>query len=192
MPAAKYRGRYSQKPKGKVFTEVHQKFIDAYLSNGEKLRPAIHVAMGWSDEMKEIGKFQYMSAYTRLYKHPRVQEAIERAHSLVAMRTEKMLEQYAVSKEDVLNELAKIAFTNPTDVMSWKEGEGVSVKSSDEIHPDKIGAIAEVTERKDKKVSVKMVDKRQALVDLGKALGLFTEKHDHTHKAVNVNFTIEK
>jgi hypothetical protein len=32
--------------------------------------------------------------------------------------------------------------------------------------------------------TVKIADKRQALVDLGKHLGMFTEKHEHKHAAI--------
>jgi phage terminase small subunit len=194
MPLAKAdkrRGKGSSYPKGKVYNEKHKKFLEVYLSSGMKLSDAYKAVKGWPADRVLTG-FEKRTAYSRYLMHPRIQEAVQAAHQRVAIQTEKLIEAYAVTKEDVLKELAKIAFTNPTDVMTWKDGEGVTVKSSDDIHPDKIGAITEIYERKDKKVSVKMVDKRQALVDLGKALGLFTEKHEHKHQAVNVNFTIEK
>lgn len=185
--------KQKKKNRGKLtpFDDRHQRFLDTYLSNGEKMRPALRAAMGWGD-VDPPSKFKIINAYTIIYKHPKVQEAIQALHRKIAVRTEQILEGYMVKKEDVLNELAKIAFSKSTDIMSWKEGEGIKVKDSDKIHPDNIGAITEVIERKDKSVIVKMVDKRQALVDLGKALGLFTEKHEHKHQAVNVNFTIEK
>jgi hypothetical protein len=114
----------------------------------------------------------------------------------VALRTQAVLEKYAVSEDRVLEELVKIAFTNVTDHTEWDEN-GVRVKSSNELSPETKAAIEEVVEYQGengiKKIKIKNISKAKALELLARKLGMFNEvqRHEHKHLAA-VKFIIEK
>ena len=92
----------------------------------------------------------------------------------------------------VLTELAKLAFANMLDYMRVGPG-GDPVLDFSKLTRDQAAALVEVTvedyldgrgedARQVRKVKFKLADKRGALVDLGKHLGLFKERMEHTGK----------
>lgn len=165
-------------------------FLTTYLSNGENAPAAYAAVLGLPVEKLSHG--QHNTAYHYLHK-PRIKHNLELARNKIAARTEKILEKYAASKERVIEELAKLAFTNATDVQEWDES-GVRTKPSSELSEAAKSSVVEVVEtetKTGKTVKVKLADKHAALVSLGKTLGLFTEKVDHNHKHLSVNFVIE-
>lgn len=96
-----------------------------------------------------------------------------------------------------MSELAKIAFAQQTDVMSWGPN-GVVVKSSDELG-DAASAVGEVIQSgggDDSPVvmKIKLLDKRQALIDLGREIGMFQQQVQHKGQvavAVGAKFIVE-
>jgi phage terminase small subunit len=102
---------------------------------------------------------------------PKIKEALRVAQEDLSRRTE-------VTQERVIAELAIIVFSNIGDVVSWGP-EGVSVKSNDELSPEILASIADVSKSGGKEggmVRVRLYDKLKALELLGKHLGLFEEK----------------
>lgn len=185
----------ASKPKGElpVFypkdrpTEKQRQFVHLYLTNGRSA-PHAYMTMRGATELTENHR---VTGY-RLLKHPKVKKLLAEAENTVHQKTVKVFEKYAITEERVLEELARIAFSNHTDVISWNE-DGVAVKNSADLTEDAKSAIAEITEietKSGKKVKIKMADKRAALETLAKHLGLLTEKHEHKHLAVQ--FVIEK
>jgi phage terminase small subunit len=92
----------------------------------------------------------------------------------------------------VLTELAKLAFANMADYLRVGPG-GDPVLDFSKLTRDQAAALVEVTvedfldgrgedARQVRKVKFKLADKRAALVDLGKHLGLFKERVEHTGK----------
>jgi phage terminase small subunit len=92
----------------------------------------------------------------------------------------------------VLDELAKLAFANMLDYMRVGPG-GDPVLDFSKLTRDQAAALVEVTvedyldgrgedARKVRRVRFKLADKRGALVDLGKHLGLFKDRVEHTGK----------
>ncbi len=92
----------------------------------------------------------------------------------------------------VLTELAKLAFANMLDYMRVGP-DGDPVLDFSKLTRDQAAALVEVTvedfldgrgedARQVRKVKFKLADKRGALVDLGKHLGLFKERVEHTGK----------
>src|SRR5258708_2581385 len=90
----------------------------------------------------------------------------------------------------VLTELAKLAFANMADYMRVGPG-GDPVLDFSKLTRDQAAALVEVTvedyldgrgedARKVRRVRFKLADKRGALVDLGKHLGLFKDRVEHT------------
>lgn len=109
-----------------------------------------------------------------------------------------------VTIERVISELAKIGFANMADYM--RPGtDGDPILDFSKLTRDQAAALQEVTveDFKDgrgddvrdvRRVKFKLSDKRAALVDIGKHLGAFVERHEHTGKGgaalfptINVN-----
>jgi phage terminase small subunit len=139
-------------------------------------------------------------------RKPDVASAVERAMAERSARTE-------ITADRVLRELAKIGFSDIRRAVKWYSqtnvatvdtdadmealaDEGalrfavanqVELVSSDEIDDDTAAAVSEIGQSSTGALKLKMYDKRAALVDIGKHLGMFTEKvqvdgtHTHTH-----------
>lgn len=106
------------------------------------------------------------------------------------------IQQYGITKDRILAEMAKIAFANAADVAKWGP-DGVDVKSSEDLTPDALGSVAEVSAsgggpESPTIVKIKQYDKMKALQMLGKEIGLFSEKVEHKGQvAVAAKFYIE-
>jgi phage terminase small subunit len=114
---------------------------------------------------------------TRLITKEEIRRRVAELKEIAARRVEKKLE---VSIESVTRELARLGFSNVTDVIKIKNGKP-RVSNTDELSEDVTAAISEIRQTKDG-IVVKMHDKRAALVDLGRHMGYFKE---------NVNLHIE-
>ena len=88
-----------------------------------------------------------------------------------------------VSVDRVVAELARIGFANVTDAVQVNNGK-VYLIDSDKLTPDLKAAIAEIRQTREGVVN-KFHDKRAALENLGKHLGLFKE-----NTALNVNISL--
>jgi len=128
---------------------------------------------------------------SRLLSNVKVSEAVQSAMQARAQRTE-------ITQDMVLRELAKIGFSDIRKVVRWgatelrategKDGEpviepyhGLSLISADDVDDATAAAIAEVSEGRDG-LKVKLHDKKGALVDIGRHLGMFKERVEHTGK----------
>lgn len=119
-----------------------------------------------------------------LMRRHRVIDAIEAAVAARSKRTQ-------VTIDRVVEELAKIGFANMADFLRVTEGGDAYVDLS-ALTRDQAAALAEVTieevagrgdEGRDiKRTKIKLLDKRSALVDLGKHLGMFPDRVEHTGK----------
>lgn len=101
------------------------------------------------------------------------------------------VERLEIDADRVVAELAKIAFANMADYLSIKadgKDKGQATIDLSKLSRDQFAAIGEITiedietgRRTGKRTRFKLLDKRQALVDLGKHLGLFVEKAKVEH-----------
>jgi phage terminase small subunit len=107
---------------------------------------------------------------------PHVANRIKELKGITAARAQ-------VTAERVLAELARIGFADITSAVQVVGGK-VQLVDTAELGPDVTAAIAEVRETRDG-VAVKFHDKRAALENLGKHLGLFKENID-----LNVNVSL--
>jgi phage terminase small subunit len=100
----------------------------------------------------------------------------------------RIADRLEISAANVLGELAKLGFANMDDYVRVVEG-GDAVVDLSNMDRDKWAAVQEITvdsytegggedAREVKRVKFKLSDKRAALVDLGKHLGLFVTKHE--------------
>jgi len=145
-----------------TLTPKQKRFIDEYLIDLNATGAAVKA--GYS--RKTAG---FIGAEN--LKKPMIKEALKVAQENLSRRTQ-------VTQERVIAELAAIAFSNIGDIVSWCPN-GLSVKSADELTPEILSAIADVSKSAVKEggmVRVRLYDKLRALELLGKYLGLFTER----------------
>ncbi len=106
--------------------------------------------------------------------------------SIASRIAELQAEQLAAAKvtpERIIQELARIAFVNSSDVVEWAPGKkGVRLKPSKDLSPDTLAAVAEVVQVKgnNPRMSVKLHDKTKALELLGRTQKLFTDQVQHS------------
>jgi phage terminase small subunit len=155
-------------------TPRQERFVKEYLIDLNGTQAAIRA--GYS---ARTAKEQAFDLLTR----PHIREAVEKGRARIAAKLD-------ISVERIVNELAKIGFSNMADYMRVG-GDGDPVLDFSGLDRDKSAALSEVTvdryvegggdEARDvKRVKFRLHDKRAALVDLGKHLGMFTEKHEHS------------
>ncbi len=117
------------------------------------------------------------------YSKKTAQEQSSRLLSNVMVSAAVAKEQHALGRrgeaEKVIAELALIGFANMGDYVNLSDPDKPMVDLSN-LTPKQASAIAAVTYEKrgiERRVKIKLHDKLNALVTLGKHLGLFSERH---------------
>lgn len=168
-------------------TAKQRAFVREYLVDLNATQAAIRA--GYSEATaKEQG--------SRLLTNVHVESAVSAAMKNRAERTD-------ITADRVLKELAKIGFADIRKAIKWQGtlvteednpdgGDTLVIKnvvtnnvtliSSDDIDDETAAAISEISQNTSGGIKLKLHDKRAALVDIGKHLGMFTEKIEHTGK----------
>lgn len=171
-------------------TDAQKVFCETYLSNGRKAILAYRKAYPQSAENDEW----YRQHSQAILKLAYIQRYLQYADDLAHVRINRILERYCVTKERIVEELAKIAFSRPSDVQEW-DAKGVRVKPSESMLDEELASIAEVREQRTKEgdavVTVKQHDRTAALVQLGKEMGLFKNQVE-VKAIVGAKFIIEE
>lgn len=155
-------------------TNKQARFVEEYLVDLNATQAAIR--SGYSE--KTAGAIG-----TENLAKPLIAKAIEEAQQARSERTE-------ITADRVLNELAKLGFSNMMDFMRVG-ADGDPVTDFSALSRDKAAAISEVTvetfkdgtskdARDVRRVKFKLTDKRAALVDIGRHLGMFKERFEHS------------
>lgn len=158
-----------------ALTVKQQRFVDEYLIDLNATQAAIRA--GYSQKTaRQIGN--------RMLTNVDIQAATSKKMGERSNRVE-------ITQDMVLKELAKIGFSDIRKVVRWGEtqvrmvdGEddgpedmvpyhGLALIDSSEIDDSIAGAIAEVSQSRDG-LKVKLHDKKGALVDIGRHLGMFS------------------
>ena len=174
-------------------TAKQARFIQEYLADLNATQAAIRA--GYSE------KTAYSVGHENLSK-PEIASAIAEAQKERSERTE-------ITADRVLEELAKIAFADIRNAVRWgrnpidetsknadPNGLGmypVSLIPSEEIDDDTAAAVSEVSLTQSG-IKIKMHDKKGALVDVGRHLGMFPTKVEHTGKdgqPIETNVTLD-
>lgn len=153
-------------------TEKQKRFVEEYLIDLNATQAAIRAGYS-SRNADKIGH--------ELLGKTRVSDAISKAMAERSKRT-------GISQDRVLFELARIGFAKITDVVDPDTAKIKTDASEDDlaciqsikIKPNEFG-----TERE-----VRLYDKKSALVDLGKHLGMFKDKID-LNADLDLNITID-
>ncbi len=167
------------------------------LSNARHEKFAQEIAQGKSASEAFIvaGYSKNDSNASRLNGNERVKARIEELLRAGAERA-------GITIDRVISELAKIGFSDIRKMVRWKSEkiteednpEGgdvlvirnivtntVEIIGSDDVDDATAAAIAEISQNEKGGVKVKLHDKRAALVDLGKHLGMFKERAEIKH-----------
>lgn len=150
-----------------------QRFVNEYLIDLNATQAAIRA--GYSAKTADVQG-------PRLLGNVGVAAAIAKAQA-------KRSERTGITADRVLQELARIGFSDLRKAVSWSGGT-VELKSSAELDDDTAAAVAEVGQTRDG-VKIKLHDKQAALVSIGRHLGMFTDRTEHSG-AVGVSFVIEE
>lgn len=153
-------------------TERQKRFVEEYLIDLNATQAAIRAGYS-SRNADKIGH--------ELLGKTRVSDAISKAMAERSKRT-------GINQDRVLLELARIGFAKITDVVDPETAKIKTDASEDDlaciqsikIKPNEFG-----TERE-----VRLYDKKSALVDLGKHLGMFKDKID-LNADLDLNITID-
>jgi phage terminase small subunit len=194
----------------KPLNELDKVFLEAYFKTNSTLQAffVIH------PEAKE--EYETAEARRRLLirnkginyaNKPRIKARIEEAQLVAEGKFEQMAARFAaseaISKMRIVEELAKVAFSDPRKIMEWDGDGNFKAVASTELDPDSAAAISGVKvirgktiENKHGTISVpdlvipEIHNKREALMDLARLLGYTEEKSDAPKVAVQ--FIIEK
>lgn len=143
-------------------------FAQNYILRGMTQSEALKAA-GWSPK-------SFLEAHKAL-RDPRVRKYLA---AILEEQQKQFLDIYRTTKENVINELAKIAFADPRRIVRIKDGK-LQVVDSDQLDNIEAAAIAEIKETK-KGLQIKFHSKVEALDKLAKILGLYIEKHEYAGK----------
>lgn len=165
---------------GRKLTPKQKRFVEEYLVDLNATQAAIRA--GYSQRTAgQIGE--------QNLKKLEVKQAIQAAQEKRSERTE-------ITQDMVLQELAKIGFSDIRKIVRWgetmirmeadKDGNdvvvpyhGLALIDSNEIDDATAAAISEVAEGRNG-LTVKLHDKKGALVDIGRHLGMFKDRVEHS------------
>lgn len=146
-------------------TPLQRRFIEEYLGDPERnaTKAARRAGYAFSSASQSA---------SNILKLPHVKAALEE-------RQGRLLESFGITEIRILQELAKIGFSNIQDFAALTE-DGGSIRN---VPREYTAAIKEVTiEQTDngrfsvKKTKLSLADKQAALVQMGKHLGMFKDK----------------
>ncbi|EIM25740.1 terminase small subunit [Microvirga lotononidis] len=162
-----------------MLTDKQKRFVEEYLIDLNATQAAVRA--GYSEKTAR-------SVGSENLTKPDIMAAIEEAQKARSERT-------GITADRVLTELAKIGFYDIRKAVKWGANPGdktsenadpnglniypVSLVPSEKLDDDTAAAVAEVSLTQTG-VKLKMHDKRAALVDIGRHLGMFKEKVEHS------------
>lgn len=157
-----------------------KRFVDEYLVDLDPQRAA--VAAGYATTTARTKSYQWVS---NSEQKPHVYEAIQKALEKRSNRTE-------ITADRVLRELALLGFANMEDYVRIGTNGDPYIDLS-KLTREQAAALSEIAvddyvegrgknARDVRKVRIKFHDKKGALVDIGKHLGMFKERVEHTGK----------
>ncbi|PND34542.1 terminase small subunit [Achromobacter pulmonis] len=164
-----------------ALTDKQRRFVDEYLVDLNATQAAIRA--GYSQKTAgQIGE--------QNLKKLEISRAVQEAQAARSKRTE-------ITQDMVLRELAKIGFSDIRKIVRWGKTElrvtdagdddgevteayhGLALVGADDIDDDTAAAISEISEGREG-LKVKLHDKKGALVDIGRHLGMFKDRIEHS------------
>lgn len=145
-------------------------FALALARGGEVMKTYAEVFPAETAESRKKGSLAVKAS--RLSTTPEVADRVAELKAQFAAKT-------SITAQRVLEELAKIGFANYSDFLTIDESGRTNVDVS-KLSKDQMAAISEMqidtSEDGRQRIKVKLHDKRAALMDIGKHLGMFRDK----------------
>jgi hypothetical protein len=120
---------------------------------------------------------------SRLMKHPMIAGLRDQRTALAVAAIDRAVERYAITAERVAEAMARLAFTDIDQVASvetvneaGKRRQSVILKDFSDIERAPMAAISEVRRTASGEVTVKLYNKREALLDLARLKGWIADK----------------
>lgn len=167
-------------------TDKQEKFVQE-LIKGKSQREAYKIAYPnsdkWADNAIDVNA-------SKLFNNTKVQLRYNKIKDRLIKEAE---DECIVSAKEVLRELKKVGFANINDFLSFKTAKSVidrdddgspiidythiiELKDSDDID----GSVISEVQLKDGQLKFKLHDKMKALENIGRHLGMFTDKVEHS------------
>ncbi len=168
-------------------TAKQQAFLQELLTNGGNAAAAYRVAFPDNSTASSVS-----AAASRLRRHPLIVQALAAADAAARQAVDAALNRYQITAERVADELARLAFTRMSqlvDVRTETELDGsqrqrLAVKDFGAAEADALAAITEVRRTAAGEITVKLADKRQALMDLARLKGWVADKPQEQRQLV--------
>lgn len=149
-----------------TMTAKQTKFIDEYMIDLNQTKAAIRA--GYSPKTAN-------EQASRLLTNVNIQHELQKKQAEQSRRT-------GITQDRVLNELAKIGFSNMDDFVMWGR-KGINLRESNELSREDAACVQEVSEsitEYGSTTKIKLYDKKSALELIGKHIGLFNDKIQHS------------
>ncbi len=178
--------RITRAPKrGQALTPAQETFCAEYVLNGGNASAAYREAFPRSRNWKA---YTVNARASELLSHSKIQERVE---ALKAKAKKKIERKFDITLDQVLNELASIAFANMRDFLKFDD-EGNPTVDLSSVSREQFAAVQEVTiedivsgPRQGTRTKFKLGDKKAALVKLGEHLGGFKQTIVNEHHVID-------
>ena len=169
--------------RSRTLTSKQLAFVEAYLRNGGNAAAAYRSAYDTQASAEQVAKDA-----ARLLQHPKIAPIVAEAEKRARAAIDRALDRYAVTKERLVGELARLGFSNMLDYIRIGTNGDPFIDLSG-LDKDTAAAIGEIVveEFKDgrgedardvRKIRFKLHDKRAALVDRAKLGGFLVERKE--------------
>lgn len=171
----------ARKTKGndRAMSGQEAQFLKHYLADPKRNATKAAIAAGYSPRS---ARFQASD----MLKRPNIAQHVAAADAKAVAAVERAADRYAITSERIAGELALIGFSNMLDFIRVTE-EGELCTDFSELTRQQAATISEITvevhtegrgdgAKQVRRTRIKLADKRRALMDLAKLMGLGTEK----------------
>lgn len=161
-----------------ALTGKQQAFVTAYLDAGMKNAAAAYLkAYPTSAKWPASARANHAD---KLLRHADIMPIIAEARAKASEMLAITVDRYAVTKDRISQELARMAFADARRLFAWTS-KGVTIIPSVDLSDDDAGAVVEVSHTVTAEggtIRVRLGDKRAALMDLAKLHGHIVERKD--------------
>lgn len=151
----------------------HREFVLHLLADPKRCAGRAYAKAYKKDYEKTRGSCD-SSAHT-LLRHPEISALIKEKED---EEEKRIADKYHVDKDKIIRKLAAIAYSNIDDFLTY-DNDGVYITPSSELTRMQTAALKKVTQKATKygdDISIELHDKRGALVDLARILGMYKNK----------------
>jgi hypothetical protein len=174
----------------KSLTRRQLVFVNELLANGGNATKAYRIAYPTMTNAKAIS-----GAASRLRKHPLVVQALEDAEAVSRQAVVSAVERYRITADRIADAMARLALTEVRQIVdvttdidpsTGARQQVMRVRDFTDIDDDAHQAIVEIKRSGSGELTVKLADKRQALMDLARLKGWVQDKPTEATQAVQL------